>query len=227
MARTLLQGVNEVLKRANIITSGSELTSLTDASRQTFIDVAVQIWNEAVEELYSSIEEPLPVELAESTITLVQGQRTYTLATDMVEFYFPLLDETNHHYIFEFSGGYRHLVNVQSNPADFIGLPSFGVIDPRTANTLFLEYAPDAASAGRIYKYRYDKELSLALAADEFPFNDTVFRAMVPAVAQLWERDQRRDFDPDIFAASLGRAARLVNPLPSQDNWHNRQHFSD
>lgn len=224
---TLLQGINEVLKRTNLITSGAEFTSLTDSARQVYIDTAVQIWNEAVEELYATIEQPLPAELAEDTITLVQGQRTYDLATDLVEFYFPFLDETNHHYIFEFPGGYRNLVNLQSNPADFIGLPSFGVIDPRNLRRVFLEYAPDAASAGRIYKYRYDKVISLSLAADTFPFDDTVFRAMVPAVAQLWERDQRRDFDEGIFRANIGRAARLVNPLPAMDNWNPRRVVSD
>lgn len=219
---TLLDGVNEVLKRVNFVTANdSILTSLTEPARQPYIDTAVQIWNEAVEELYSASGEPIPQELAEDTITLVQGQRTYTLATDLVIFHFPLLDETNHRYIFEFPGGYRSLVNLQSNPADFVGQPHLGVIDPRTGN-LFLEYAPDAESAGQIYKYRYHKNISLSQAADTFPFTDAVFRAMVPAVAQLWNRDQRRDFDLGIFSANIGRAARLVTLVPPRKDYLNR-----
>ena len=219
---TLLDGVNELFDRANL-NSGDQpaLTSLTDGARQQWINVAVQVWNEVVEELYTTTNQPMPNELAEDTITLVQGQRTYTVATDLVQFRFPLLDETNHHYIFEFPGGYTNLVNLQSNPSDFVGLPSFAAYDPRSGG-LFTEYAPDAASAGRIYKYRYDKQISLALATDTFPFRDNVFRALVPAATQVWFRDQRNDFDAGIFQASIGRASRVLSQVIPRDNYLNR-----
>ena len=219
---TLLDGVNELFDRANLNSSDQPaLSSLTDSARQQWINVAVQVWNEVVEELFTTTKRAMPTELAEDTITLVQGQRTYTLASDLVEFRFPLLDETNHRYIFEFPGSYINLVNLQSNPADFIGQPNLGVIDPRTGN-LFLEYAPAAESAGQIYKYRYDKEVSLSLATDTFPFKDAVFRALVPAAYEIWRRSQRNGFDQGIFQASVGRAGRLLPQLVQRTNYLNR-----
>ena len=52
MAKTLLDGVNEVLKRVSLIQGDNAiLTDLTDSSRQVYIDVAVQVWNESVDEI--------------------------------------------------------------------------------------------------------------------------------------------------------------------------------
>lgn len=219
---TLLDGVNELFDRANLNSSDQPaLSSLTDGARQQWINVAIQVWNEVVEELYSATKLAMPTELAEATITLVQGQREYTVATDLVQFRFPLLDETNHHYIFEFPGGYTNLVNLQSNPADFIGLPSFAAWDSRSGG-LFTEYAPDAAAAGRIYKYRYDKDISLSAAADTFPFRDAVFRALVPAAYQIWRREQRNGFDDGIFQASMGRAARFLPQVIQRTDYQPR-----
>lgn len=224
---TLLDGVNEVLKRTNFITSGAEFTSLTDPSRQVYIDVAVQVWREAVEELYSLQERAVPTELREDTITLVAGVRNYALATDLIQMRFPLLDETNHHFIFKWGGDYHSLVNAQPDPTAFRGLPNFATIDPRggaNANTLFLDREPttDGGGAGRVYKYRYDGALSLSAAADTFPFKDIVFRALVPAVAQFWNREQRRDFDAGLAQLHLGRAARLVTLEQPTEDWMNR-----
>ena len=223
MVKTLLDGVNDVLKRTNFITSGDEFTSLTDSSRQVYIDVAVQVWNEAVEELYSTAEQAMPTELAEDTITLVADQRVYTLASDLVEFRFPLLDETNSHFIFKWGGDYHSLVNAQPDPNAFRGLPNFGVIDPRTGN-LFLDRDPttDGGGVGRVYKYRYDRELALSLATDTFPFKDVVYRGLVPAVAQFWNREQRNSFDAALAQLHLGRAARYLPQEVLSEDWMNR-----
>lgn len=51
MAKTLLNGVNEVFKRIKLIQGdAAALTSLTDSARQHSIDLAIQIWNEVVDE---------------------------------------------------------------------------------------------------------------------------------------------------------------------------------
>ena len=222
MAKTLLNGVNEVFKRVGIISgSQGELTSLTDSARQRYIDVAVQAWNEAVEELYTTMDQPMPQELAEDTLTLVEDDRDYALASDLVQLHFPLLDETNNHYIFEFHGKYLDLVNSQPNPDGYTGLPHFAVIRP-TDGQLYMDRIPRADDAGRVYKYRYDKDVSLSAAADTFPFTDVTFRAMVPAVSQIWMRDERNNFDSGMFSASIGRAARVISLQQPRESWLNR-----
>ena len=216
---TLLNGVNEVLKRVRFIQGDSGLlTSLTDQARQSAVDVAVQVWNEAIEELYSMAEVPLPQEMAENTITLVTSDRDYVLQTDLIQLHWPFHDETNGRYITEFPGGYLALTKSQLVPANETGQPYFAVIRP-TDGFLYLDKLPTATENGQVYKYRYDKDISLALAADTFPFSDAVFRAMVAATAQYWQRDWQRDFDEEIFRANLGRAARLLTQQQQHTNW--------
>ena len=116
MAKTLLDGINEVLKRVKIVRGDTGvLTGLTDATVQTHIDLAVQMWNESLDDLYTDTIKPK--ELAESTLTLVTGDRDYALQTDLVELKFPLIDETNGNYIFEWKRGYMDLVTIQNVPS--------------------------------------------------------------------------------------------------------------
>lgn len=221
MAKTLLNGVNEVLKRVRVLSGAAEeLTTLTDSSKQGFIDVAVQVWNEALEEIYESSDEPFPNEQAENTITLATGDRSYALQTDLVQMRWPLIDKTNNQYIYQFPGGYNEML-VFDPEQDDTGLPLYGAISPVNGE-LHLDRAPTANENGRVYTYQYDKELVLSAAADAFPCKDVVFRALVPAVAQLWNREQKRDFDGDLFRKSMGRAARYLSQTQRPKSWSRR-----
>jgi len=217
--KTLLQGVNELLKLAKLIQGDSGLlTSLTDSPRQVWVDNAVQAWNVVVEELYSTTSVPQPKELAENTITLVTDTRAYQLQSDLVLLHWPFLDETNGQYIEEAPGGYLKLVESQPVPADFTGLPLYGAIRP-TDSFLYLDRIPTASENGLIYKYRYDKDVSLSLAADVFPFSDTVFRALVPAATELFNLYHRREMSDAVYRVSMGRAARNLTQTPQRTSW--------
>ena len=207
--KTLLNGVNEVLKKAKMIQGDSgSLTSLTDSPRQIWVDSSIQAWNESIEELYMTTGEPLPEVLAEATITLANGDRDYALNTYNI-LYWPFLDETNGQYIYEFNGSYLDLVNSQTVPADYTGMPLYGVIRP-TDGQVYLDRIPSASEVGLVYKYRYMKDFSLSTAAATFPFKDSVFRAMVPAVAEMFNYIHKHEFNVDLFRLNIARAARLV-----------------
>jgi len=217
MAETLLNGVNEVMKRAKLIQGDSgTLTSLTDSPRQVWIDQIVQIWNELMEELYSVSDVPMPTELSESTITLVEDTRNYTLDT-FNTLNWPFIDETTGQYIYEQVGGYSALWKSQPIPSTFTGLPLFGAIR-ETDGDLYLDRLPTATEAGLVYKYRFHKDISVSTAAATFPFKDEIFRALVPAAADLFKAENRQDV-PASFNASMGRAARLLS------NAHVRSHY--
>lgn len=221
MAKTLLNSVNEILTRAGVIAGDAgELASLTDSARQNYIDVAVQVVNEGIDELYSSTPYPLPKELKEGTVTMATGDRSYALASDIVQMRFPLIDKTNNQYIHEFPGGYQGMLILDPEQDDE-GLPLYGVVSP-VDGELFLDRAPDASLNGRVYTYQYDKDLVLSVAADTVPFTDAVFRAMVPAWVNLWKRDQRNSFDAALFKGQIGRAARLLPQRPMRSSWRNR-----
>jgi hypothetical protein len=208
MAKTLLNGVNEVLKRANLIQGDSgALTTLTDSARQVWIDNIVQIWNEVMEQLYETAQKPMPQELAEGSLTLVTNTRAYALST-FNKLYFPLHDTTNGQYIYD-GGDYLDLVTSQSVPADYTGLPLYAVIRP-TDKQLYLDRIPTATENGLVYTYRYDKDLSVSAAADTFPFDDSVFRALVPAVKEVHMMNDKREFNDGMFKMSMARAAALL-----------------
>ena len=222
MAKSLLDGVNEVLIKVDILEGDTgRLTTLTDAARQVFIDTAIQALNEVQDQLYSALVRPKPQQLAEATITLVTDDQDYALATDLVTLLpdFGLIDTTNNHVIsiLDDDDAYRQLI-VGDLDQDDTGLPSVAAIRP-TDGQLWMDRKPTSAENGRVYNYRYNKELELVLAADTFPFSNAVFRAVVPAAAEVWFRLRHRDFDQQMFSLSMGRAARLINLTPMRDSW--------
>lgn len=221
MAKTLLNCVNETLKRTGW-TAGDAgaLTTLTNSARQHPIDVAIQIINEGIVALYSTSEKPLPKGQAQSTITLVAGQRDYTLATDLVQLRWPFIDKTNNQYLLEQGGGYNTLLEIDPEQDD-TGLPYSGAIRP-TDGKIFLDRAPTSAEAGRVYTYQYDKSLLMSAAADTVPFGDEVFTMMVPCWAHLFKREMRREFDADLFRADLGVASGLLTQQQPRTSWSPR-----
>lgn len=221
MAKTLLECVNEVLKRVKIIAGDSgELSSLTDSARQSPIDVAVQVINEGIDDLYSTAQMARPSVQAESTITLAQGTRNYSLASDLVRLRWPMIDKTNTQWLSEYPGGYNAML-LGDPEQDDTGLPYYGAIRP-TDGQLYLDRAPTSVEAGRVYTYQYDKDVSVDDAADTVPFSDVVFRAMVPVWAQLWKRDMRGDFDGDLYRLNVGRAAGLLTRVMPRTSYSPR-----
>ena len=221
MAKTLLNATNEILKRTGIIAGdAAALTTLTDSARQRAVDICIQVVNEGIDELYSATSVPKPKEQAESTITLTTSDRSYALASDLVQLRFPLIDKTNTQFIFEFPGGYNAILLLDPEQDD-TGLPHFGAISP-VDGELYLDRAPTSDDNGNVYTYQYDKELELTAATSEVPFGNAVFRAMVPAWVQLWKREMRNEFDGDLFNASIGRASRLLSRLQVRTSYNPR-----
>ena len=219
MSKTLLNGVNEVLKKVKIIDGDSGvLTTLTDTARQLAIDNAVQAWNEAMDELYVLDNKLKPNVMTQSSIVLVTSTRAYSLASDLTRLHWPLLDTTNGNYIEEFEGGYEALWASQPIPSDYTSLPSCAAIRP-SDGYLYIDTSPSSDYNGRTYYYNYEKDVSITAAASTFPFTDVVFRAMVPAVSEIWKRNQHREFDGNMVTLSLSRAARYLRTVPESDSW--------
>ncbi len=225
MAKTLLDGVNEVLKKLSLIQSDNvTLSSLTDSARQIWIDQSVQAWNEVMEQMYYVAREPMPNILAENTITLVTSDRDYALQTDLVELVIGeynsvMLDETNGRFIYHRS--YMQIVSEQFQPANWTGIPLYGGIRP-TDGEFYLDRIPTSAENGLVYKYRYLKDASVSGATDQFPFSDAVFRALVPAVAEVVNRKRNSEFDSGLYNANLGRAGGLLNKVQERRSWSPR-----
>lgn len=221
MAKTLLNAINEILKRVSVIAGDSSvMTSLTDSARQPAIDIAVQVINEAIDRLYYSTNLAMPTGQGEDTITLLLGVRSYPLAADLVRLRYPFIDRVNTQHLFEFAGGYNQML-VFDPEQDDDGLPHFGAISPVNGE-FHVDRAPKSDSVGRVYFYQYDKDISLEFATDLFPFTDAVFRALLPAWVQLWKRERRNQFDEVLFTAGLGLAGRLLTKKTIKSSWSPR-----
>lgn len=218
MAKTLLDGVNDVLTRARVIDSNNQLSTLNSNSHQTAVDIVVQVWNEVIDELFNSTDIPRPNMLKEATLTLVQDDRDYALASDVIQLRFPLLDETNGRYISEFPGGYLELVNSQPEPSNFTGLPIAAAIRP-TDNELYLDRIPTSNEAGLVYKYRYIKDAVMASPGDPIAVPDMVYRALVPAVHELYKLEFGKDVRGGVLRKSMGRARKMLRQKPQRTFW--------
>ena len=225
MSHTLLDGVNEILTRVSVISGDSgKLTSLTDSARQSSIDVAIQVINEGVDELYSVTSVARPTEEREDTISLLLDTRDYALATGLVQIRWPMIDYDNTQHIKHYPGGWDQM-RIDDSGSDQTGLPHYATIRP-TDGKLYIDSRPQSGDVGRVYTYRYDTDLSLSVQTDTFPFTDTVFRAMVPAWVQLWKRDRRNEMDQGIFNFNIGRAARLFTQGQMRTSYSPRRRAS-
>lgn len=219
MAESLLSAVNRTLKAVKVIQGeDGALSSLTDAAKQGFIDIAVDKINMVTREIYRLRGEPLPIGTGTGNITLVSGTREYTLPTALIRIRWPLIQQTAGYKIHEYPGGYEAMWRDQAIPTQYTGRPNFAAVNPSTGD-LRMDNTPTANEDSEVYVVFYDKSLTLALAADTFPFHDDAVIAMIPAVAELWRADQRNQFREKIFNISLSQTAGIVAKLPRKEYW--------
>lgn len=221
MAKTLLDGVNDVLKKAGIISTTNELSSLTNSGKQLFIDHAISAWNESVDQIYSISKVMKPKQGEEDSITLIENVRSYPLPCDLVQIHWPLQEETEGLYIQEYPGGYEDLRHSQTQPDNYTGQPTFAAIDPIEGD-LYLNRIPTATEAGNEYKFFYWKDTGLSLGSDVFPFGDVVYRAMVPTVTEVFRYYNNNRFISDMSKFNFGRAVRALMKQPPRSRWISR-----
>lgn len=223
--KELLDGVNEVLKKTDVLDSDAGLlTSLTDSARQVFIDTAVQVLNEVMDELYATAQITKPEQLKEATITLADGTQEHSMHSSLVMLRteYNLIDETNNHIIYLLGeDGYWQQI-LGDLDQDDTGLPSYAAINP-TNGRLRFDRTPTSVEAGRVYKYRFDQDLELIDKDDQFPFTNTVFRAMIPAATELWKFYHQQEFSQGLYNRSMSRAARYLRQLPPRTSYAPRQ----
>ena len=224
MSKTLLNGVNEVLKKAKLIQGDSgALTSLTDSARQVWVDTIIQAWNEILIELYHASGRMLPKFVTSESITLVTDDRDYAVTGDT--WFWPLLDETNGRYISEYRGGFEQMIRDQPVPANFTGLPLFGVVEPESGE-LYLDRIPTSSENGLVYKVWYQEDGEMSTAAAEFPFSDSAFIALVPAAYEKFRFHDRPEIDAEAirrsdeaFRRSMAQGGALLTKTPARRSY--------
>ena len=234
MAVVFLQLVNASLKRVRVIqgdagelvTSTSTVTSTAtggtirkepfeDSGRQVQIDLMLQMWQEAIDEVY--VMGLFASGAATVTIALVDGTREYAMPDDFEAF-------AGEHYrdrvfrgattnliVEEYEGGYARMLRDQPVASDYRGDPNHWAISPVTGN-IRLDREPTSEQDGAIYNALYEKTILFddTSATELMPFSDTVANALVPVTAEGWNRVMKKEFDGGLFRVSLARALKRV-----------------
>ena len=218
---TLLDVVNDVLRRARVIDSVDEvLTSLTDDPLQVDIDMVVDATNDVIREVYQ-ICEFTPFETKEGSITLVLDQREYDLPTDIVTMESEkLVYQDDGSYMLPYPGGYSKMFDDQTIPDNYEGDPNYWAINPVNGK-IRVDMKPQAEQVGQEFKFLYAADVHKTLAADTFPFSDSVVRRLIPAITETYNRDSNGDrmFDPVKRLTSIGEAVRALTHNPKKSHY--------
>ena len=203
-------------------TASEIFQSKSDIQHST--DLVIQMWNEAVTEIYAAY--PNPPILATATITLVTSQREYTLPSDFVRVaglnpeQQSARSATTMFWLRPYPGGYQQMLYNQAVATMWTGQPQFYAISPAN-RSLRIDRDPTTDQNGMTYNISYEKivQLTGTMATETLPFVDPVANSLVPVVAEYYSRSKKGQMDAGIFRSALVRAFSLVNPMPQKRQW--------
>lgn len=245
MPIVFLDAVNETLKRAGIIqgdtqklatsTVSSTATGLiaTDAFTQSgiqqHIDLTIQLWNEVMHEAYSMglfANEAASATLTWVSTSLTATTRIYAVPTDFERFagadYHDraIRGATTGLVLLEYPGGYARMRANQPIATDYIGDPSYWAINP-VDGSLYLDRCLPTDLHGETYNFIYEKRLELTstMATASMAFTDTAINALMPVVAEDFQRWRKDLFDLDARRKSLARAIGFLGRTQTRKRW--------
>ena len=228
---TFLDFINETLKRARVIQGDSgELATSTvtststgliatdafvDGSRQSQIDIALQVSNEVFTEAFSL--GLFPREAASATITLASGTREYDLPTNFERMAGLTWSQrvfrgaTTGLVIGEYAGGYAQMLADQPIATDYTGDPQYYAFNPGfTATTARVRLDREAATEqnGDVYNALYERSIRMSStqATDTMPFTDVIADQLGPVAASMFNTVFKSDANSTDARAAMRRA---------------------
>lgn len=175
----LINAVNRILQQTGILAGDDD--ELDDFSNTRFTNVAqkakIAIQDELAE-LFS--DKVFPYEQTQAFITLVESQRTYSLDSNFRRFIdrSPFLLEVDaatstgvsqNVRLWEWPGGEENLRAVVLDYRDTEGPPGWFYRVGGTSYQIGVYPVPDAASAGEIYRYDFERSRTVTNASDTIP----------------------------------------------------------
>jgi len=217
--KTLLDGVNDALTMGRLIQGQDQrFTSLTSSQYQNEIDNMVIAINQVIGHIYDT-ESLQPDKEAEGTVTLVTSTREYTFPADYESMVSDtLLNVSDGYQIFRYPGTYEHLLQSQLTPSSYTGRPFYWTINPTNGN-LYLDTLPTVEDNGIVYRYLYEKSISLEAFDDTFPFSDEVYKILVPSFKEYWQSDAKDKFNETFFISSTLRAVDKIRGFPLKTSY--------
>jgi hypothetical protein len=242
MAIIYFEAVNETMKRVGLIagdvgelgtSSGATASEIfqADSEKQHGVDMMIQMWQEATNEVFSLALVPKLV--ATATIDLASTTREYALPSDFERVAGIDANEqvmrsaTSVRILPEYPGGYLQLLADQPNATDYTGEPLHYAISPSNAATTMLrvDREPTSNEDGWYYYLPYERTINLTVtqATEAMPYSDTVTRSLIPVVSEIFERHRKKEFDANVFRSSLVRALAMSNTKPPTRRYGQRR----
>jgi hypothetical protein len=175
--RSFLYGVNRVLRQNSIITGDDDdISSFTDLQHKASTQLAMIAIQSTITELSS--DKCLPIEEVDATITMVQSQRTYDLASDFVRFIEekPFLLELDgsgnsaNRVMQMYPGGEAQLKREILDYREQEGTPSYFYNMKASTKSIGVFHIPDANYNGVDFQYTYEKSVYPVIEVDNLPF---------------------------------------------------------
>ena len=236
MPLVFIDTINETLKAVRVIQgdAGELVTGtgtddeFTDSARQTQIDAAIRLWQEAAHEVFGM--GLLPKEAASATITLQATASEYAMPSDFERFAGKSYETrafrgaTTGLIVLEYKGGYAQMLVDQPLATDYIGDPGFWAINPTNSEIRF-DRRTATDTDGEIYNALYEKRIGFTstMATETLPFSDTVINSLVPVVAEDWKETFQNRFNPVRRRKGLVKALSYMTQTQPADRWGRRR----
>ena len=171
---TFLECVNRVM-RTNLIIRGDDdaITTFSDTQHSADIQLAQIAIQDELNDIIA--ERLIPYEHTTGTISLVSGQRSYSLATDFIRFFGQpsFYDSVENRRIYEIPGGEKSLMNVDYQYKVTTGTPIEFYIDATTTKKVGFYNIPGSTYDGRSLSYDYEKSVMVSVESDVIPFHNS------------------------------------------------------
>lgn len=184
-----LAAVNRVLRTEGIIRGDDDaVAAFTDTQHAATIELAQIAIQDEMNDLIA--QEVIPYEMDVATITTIAATRVYTLEPDFVRMRvseFVREDGSGNAQsatLFPFLGGEQHIARTVPMYREQAGTPSWYYFTGGATKSIGLYPVPDAVA---VYRYYYEKSVSVMLATDPLPF-------VAEAEAQAFVRAAARRF---------------------------------
>lgn len=201
-----LDAVNRLLRIEGIVSGDdTDATSFSDTAHSNSINLAKIAIDSELSDCVS--DKVIPYEEADGHITLAQSTQKYSLASDFVRMIDenPFLEKVDAatstgvaqgERLYAYNGGEKQLRSDQWDYRTKEGDPTHFYFVGGTSNQIGIWQVPDSNANGEIYRYFYQKAVSVTNESDLIPFiNEDTARAFVDACAIRFRAIR---LDPDI-----------------------------
>jgi hypothetical protein len=217
---TFLDAVNRVLRTNGIIKGDDDnISTFNDLQHNATLNLAMIAIQDELVELVS--DRLLPLERAEGTITTSAGVRTYSLASDFIQFYgHPLLyDSANNRHLYEYPGGEQALRLQIYDYKTQSGDPNWWYLEDAASKKIAFYQVPDRA---KTYTYDYEQSVYVENSTDEIPLHSKeeahTFCVMCSRRFKfLFESAQNTDLVLAQDPAYMGAKSRLIRLIKGKN----------